>query len=656
MRDWSTDDPGLGDTTVIDTFAARLTRDAAAASSISTTVASSLSAVPSFWRGSGATAWSGRLSRQTAALARLHTTLETCSRAARAYSAAVDDIQRRARTQIALLTESRSTLDLLPLEGSGTAAPSTVDLRAQEHAESLATISAATATLASLTLERQHADDAFVAALRTALPDTWPAQLAAFASLGVTHPLTASSHYVDAAVSSFVAGLEHASSYDTGDATTLLVLTTRGDLDPAQVTSLLRAHPALGSALGGVGPAVVAEWWRSLGDGTDHSAAQNALVAAAPTAIGNLNGVAYWARDTANRAELARRLDETSAELAVMIREGSPGQPDLAVTYRSCLTRLQVRKASLQDIKISLATRRHSDPSRQLISLTSDEPPLAAVALGDMDTSPTVTYMVPGMGSSTREMRGWVRASANVYEAQRKAAGGMPPAVVAWVGYKSPPVPSLETPSLAVLGSSKAQAGADALARDLAGLNATRQPGNFRLNVVAHSYGTTTASLALAQRDLAVDNFVSVASAGIDTSVPDATAIHATHVYAEQAQNVLPVIEHGEGDEYAWTGRLGSGRENPMDPMFGATRLAVGDEAAADGIAGVTAHDGLLQSETRPDPSVGYGYFDNQTLSLRNIARATTGHENALVKFTPPRRTLLEQILLKQSAEPEVSP
>ncbi|MFP3616089.1 alpha/beta hydrolase, partial [Paraburkholderia sp. SIMBA_050] len=76
-----------------------------------------------------------------------------------------------------------------------------------------------------------------------------------------------------------------------------------------------------------------------------------------------------------------------------------------------------------------------------------------------------------------------------------------------------------------------ASRGAPLLTADLRGVNAARVDHPPKaLNVVAHSYGTTTSANALADaRDLGVYAFVMLGSAGIEGRIPNAGALHVEH-------------------------------------------------------------------------------------------------------------------------------
>ncbi|WP_267420489.1 MULTISPECIES: alpha/beta hydrolase [unclassified Curtobacterium] len=357
---------------------------------------------------------------------------------------------------------------------------------------------------------------------------------------------------------------------------------------PADALPRIGLDKAVTDRLGQIrDPKVIADWWNSLGgpDGegsaSTHSDAQQALVDGVPLLIGNLNGVAYWARDKANRATLKNELRRAGG----------------------------VDAAAYSNIESAL--KKYDGTS--LISLYPEHPPLAAVAMGDMDTAENVTYVVPGMNSDTRNMTVVERAAYNLRTKQGDWSDDTT-AVVAWINYATP------TPTT-VLHGDLARAGSTRLADDLAGFNATRGDSKGTLNVVAHSYGSTMSSLTLADHDLGVDSYVVAGSAGIERRIADAGDIHAGVVYAAQAPRVLPFIG-GKGDQWSSIGQAFSmTRTDPAVASFGATYLPTAGQPGDPQMHGVTTHDPLIHGPHHPDD---YGYFDTNTESLDNIARATT--------------------------------
>jgi hypothetical protein len=420
-------------------------------------------------------------------------------------------------------------------------------------------------------------------------------------------------------------------------------------LSAIDIAVLFANHPELAKQLSKSGdPEAVAAWWNSYGD-PQHplapTAAQLALIAAIPGVIGNLNGVNYTARDLANRASLTAKIEASEQRLREYEDLASPGARGMQA-YAAMIAAEQKKLDGLRSIRNALVP--DGSVPRQLVTLTSDDPPLAAVSVGDLDTAANVTYTVPGMNTTSAGMKGWTSAAQNVYDQQGLVHGPASRAVVAWIGYKTPPTPDISNGfDMSVMHGDDARAGSVNFEHDLAGLNAVRAGTPPSLNVIAHSYGTTTASLALAHKDLHVSSFVSLGSAGIENSIPNAAAIHADHVYAGQAQNVIPIAEDGQGDQWAWTGREGSGRKNPMDSDFGATTFNT------DGVSGNSEREGVTDHGTNMGDN-GFGYLDKHTESLNNAALATTGQGEQASTYVDPGYTPLQQGIIYGEEHPSV--
>jgi len=408
-------------------------------------------------------------------------------------------------------------------------------------------------------------------------------------------------------------------------------------LSATDLKALLTARPDLLEGLAGADAEAVARWWSGMnGTGGEISAAQAALILLAPRVIGNLEGVAYRARDQANRMVLEEEL--AAAKAAVSAAEEMPSFWDMllggervmnahALEYAAARERLE----HLRGIAAALAVVSSTGP-RSLVSFSGGPPALGAVAISDLDTASTVTFAVPGMGSTGAGMLAWATSAENIYVGQARLDGSAQHAVVAWIGYEAPGVPP--TGGFGVLGTELASAGGDRLASALQGFDAVRtdQP---RLNVLAHSYGTTTSAFALTQPGVHVDAFISIGSAGLPAAVTSAGALHATEVYAGQAQDVIPFLEAGSGDQWAWVGRGSTAHPvNPIDVEFGATRFGV------DGGAGYYA---VTDHSTAVSAGEGYGYLDLGTESLENVALAAVGAGQDVSAYADPGLTDLQQ-------------
>ena len=383
-----------------------------------------------------------------------------------------------------------------------------------------------------------------------------------------------------------------------------------------------QAAPALGRLFADdLTAAEVAKRWAALG----LTKADVDVFGGMPTDVlarlGNLEGVPYWARSTANTLVLNQRLGDVERQieqLAGTVASAGDGSRALARE----LTALYADRKALRNINAAL-TKKGTDSERFLITLTDDRPPLAAVSIGDLDRAGSVTWAVPGMNTTSADMTMWSRGAQNVHQEQARRPGTPSHAVVAWIGYETPDEKD-------VLFMGKAKKGGARLADALRGLDAVRAGGMPETNVVAHSYGTTTAAVALAEQGVHVDRFVALGSAGLPDDLRSLTDIHADHVYAARAKDA-PTGEEGMGDEWAELGREQSYAHHvdPTRDVFGVTVFGADGTTDADGtdLAPVLHHDPL-----RSDL---HGYLDRGTESLRNVGLATTGRDAELTPGTP---------------------
>ena len=382
-------------------------------------------------------------------------------------------------------------------------------------------------------------------------------------------------------------------------------------MPPEQLAALQKQIVA---RLASMEPDVVEQWWDSMGgrgSAGEHSAAQDGLITALPAVIGNLNGVAYWARDQANRISAEKAFDAAKADLqrAKASVESAVGR----TAYSRALAKLHAAEQQHDAVKNFLAGVRTPlaagvTAPRQAVSFHEGPPALGSMSLGDLDRADNVTYLVPGMGTTLADTTLLVRASSNVVAAQRQLPDGGNTALVAWIGYEAPPN-ILKTADPGVFLEHDADVGAPRLADDLEGFRASRP--DAKLNVIAHSYGSTMASLTLHQReDLGVNSLVTLGSAGIPTRVPDAAATHAAHVYAAQAEERWNVAEIGRKMSFPQ-------RADPTQ-SFGATNI---DAGSVDGSSPVNVHDLLVNPSGDADGD--HGYLDADTNSLLQTAKAT---------------------------------
>lgn len=403
-----------------------------------------------------------------------------------------------------------------------------------------------------------------------------------------------------------------------GDAALLESLAT---LSAGEIGALFVAAPGLPRRLRLMDPGDIHAWWLRMDSmedsGGQFSAQQLGLLEGFPVLFGNLEGLPYGARHHANELALGAAIGEVKAEL-----ERLKSNPDADVSV------LQTQLNALQNIQSALKTPKHGDP-RFLISLTEDRPPLAAVSIGDLDTAACVSYAVPGMGTDTTGMKGWTVAAQNLHSLLPENS-----AVVAWIGYETPPTPLEGNLDFGVLGTRRAVAGGNNLAAALRGVAAVRDGSMPQLDVVAHSYGATTAAVALTQAGVQVKNFITLGAAGLPNSVDHASDLHAEHVYSGHSRDRM-AIDPESGDQWAWAGRDFSleHRVNPMLPEFGGQPFGV--DSGGDAGEPVVDHASLLPG--------GGGYFSEQTESLQNVARVIAGELNKVTEYVPLGPTALQE-------------
>lgn len=378
-------------------------------------------------------------------------------------------------------------------------------------------------------------------------------------------------------------------SLGAGSVTPASVLSVLRSLRGPQLTTLLAARPDLTRLLAQASPADVSTWWAGLeGD------QWNALVHAAPAVIGNLGGVAYSARDEANRILLDQAIDDA---------EHSPLDKSAQVA--------------------ALVSLKRSSTGYALISLTLDEPPLAQVGVGNLDAAKNVSFIVPGMNSNVKDDMGdYIHAAqALQYEQQRAGGGDLADyAAIAWLGYHPP----MNDAPLDVAFNDKAEAGAPALAKDLTSMAAVHQATGVAVSVsvVAHSYGTDVAALALTQAH--ADHAVLLGSAGIDNRVDNVADLDvpADQVFASQADHDgwAPV---GQGLSHI----VGDGRINPTDASFGAQDFS---SEAATAPSGQSLH-AVDKHGPLGDGASTFSYLNANTTAQYNTALATTGRGGEVI-------------------------
>jgi pimeloyl-ACP methyl ester carboxylesterase len=327
----------------------------------------------------------------------------------------------------------------------------------------------------------------------------------------------------------------------------------------------------------------VVSWWNEQRQST-----RDRLVANAPYLVGNLEGVPYSVRDTANRAALKAAIHAAGA--------AGSGSADKA--------------AMLGQIEGSLVQAPGS-PMKQLLTLDTRGSGRAAIAIGDLQTASDLTVMVPGMFFTvTGQMEDWTATGGDIYAEQatlasKSAATSTGTAVLAWMGYRTPDLSN-------VLSLDLAQQGATRLDRVVKGIDAMRAASMPRVNVVAHSYGSTTALIALSSGKIHVNSLTLFGSPG--SSVTSAKDL--------QVDKGQVFVGDAHWDPIAGTGYFGI---DPGSAGFGSTVLNLA--------GGVDTRD---DDDVFKQPFGHNDYLKPGTASLHDLALIAIGRSDLVTRSSNP--------------------
>ena len=283
-------------------------------------------------------------------------------------------------------------------------------------------------------------------------------------------------------------------------------------------------------------PEEIDAWWRALPE-----AQKQQMIAEHPELIGNLDGVDAASRDVANRIALAAHTQRVEAELAALDTAyiGARGQYALA----SRLAAKRVELDGLRAIETALDGDYrvdHNDTGARAFLLTfqpDGKETRAAVAVGNPDKARHVSVTVPGVNTEAKSI-GTMTSEAGALRRETlgilAATGSQGEAVstVAWIGYDTPDVN--DGAPWEALGDGKAKAGAAELTgftRSL-GLTSDLPEAEQHLVLNGHSYGSTTASLALqGGASEYVDDTVFYGSPGVYANTSSELGLESGHAY-----------------------------------------------------------------------------------------------------------------------------
>jgi pimeloyl-ACP methyl ester carboxylesterase len=324
----------------------------------------------------------------------------------------------------------------------------------------------------------------------------------------------------------------------------------------------------------------VSAFWDTLS-----SATRTKLVESAPRLVGGLDGFPASVRNVSNRSWVSSSIDALKAKM------GTVAGRALAESDQQTLHMLTRVDAALKPTK--------NGPARTLLSVDPSGEGKAVIVLGNLQTADYVTYMVPGMFFTVDgQLSAWTGDAADLYKQQNAwlhrlakvdpSAAHKTVAVVAWLGY--------QTPDLTNIGSlALADQARDALAHDVEAMQAMRPDNEPYTTIVAHSYGSTAALMALTQYDFRVNALVLVGTPG--SAAQSAKDLH--------VDNTNVWVGSAAWDPVPTSAFFGS---DPSSPSYGAHKMGV--NGGRDIITGKPLAQSLGHNE----------YFDPNTESIRNMA------------------------------------
>lgn len=315
-------------------------------------------------------------------------------------------------------------------------------------------------------------------------------------------------------------------------------------------------------------------WWAGL-----PHAEKRILELGAPRIVGNLEGVPIATRDRANRLYLGDSMQSLEERLDAGVGRGM---------QRKLLRTLRM----LHSIEDALGAEK-AVPDRSLLTLDTTYPGRAAIALGELETADYVSLIVPGMFITIDEQIGdWTDAAARLYNEQASFEALFEEratvATVAWIGYQTPHVTNVGSLDLA-------REGANYLANAIDGVRAIRAGTEPHISVLAHSYGSTAALIALSGGTTRVDSLALIGSPGSAAQHVSELAVPAENVYVGEAK-WDPIVD---------SAFFGS---DPGAASFGAKTLSVAgsiDRLTQKVLEGSTGHN---------------EYFSPGTEAMRNMA------------------------------------
>jgi alpha/beta hydrolase family protein len=329
-------------------------------------------------------------------------------------------------------------------------------------------------------------------------------------------------------------------------------------------------------------------------------AEQEILIEAMPDVIGAMNGLPAVARDRANRIVLQRTkaaLEARLRELEALADQPPSMYPEYVDPNAGEIDQIRDKLRGIERLEQRLADQPGRPPAF-LLGLSGEGNGRVIVALGNPDLADNVVTYVPGTGARLGAMRSELpRAEAMAYDANSQYPDEST-SVILWMDYDAPQ----DISSAAFDGY--AEDGAPALRGFQEGLDVAHTRGGAYNTVVGHSYGTVVVGEAARGGQLDAENYVLVASPGVNADHVYDLGIPPDRVYASTAP----------GDPIRHTPGFVHGTQ-PVDPDFGAR---------------------TFESSNGGGGSPHSNYWDPGNPARDNIAAIATGNGDRVAPPLPP--------------------
>ncbi len=349
-------------------------------------------------------------------------------------------------------------------------------------------------------------------------------------------------------------------------------------------------------------------WWDGL-----TRAEQQAIIAAAPGSIGNLDGIPAGARDEANTVALERDLaDWENVESQGLITDDERTWLENARAAQDARQEIEDRVDPITGLPIETQLYLY-DPA------AFDGDGAIGISAGNLDTADNVAVLTPGFGTDGESAPYQADRAATMYESTRFLDPHASNATMFWIGYDAPDNAPWDEgwDGAGVVSEQMATVGGERLADAIDGLRAGRDGEPAHLTAIGHSYGSTTTGHAAHDHGLPVDDLVFVGSPGVggDTNNAGDTGVDPEHVWAgaNSRDPVTYLANHG------WF---------HLETLGGA---GLGDDPAEDDFGGNRFQAESTTRGSLPDFGQHSLYFDHDTESLHNISQIVNGDYDAVV-------------------------